>query len=256
MCYSVEAATLKKIKYAIYRGDTREAEGLQRLLEEMEILKNPLFYVSGFEHPQLLVFTNEQPFKPQAFSWGLIPAWVKSLADAKKTWNTTLNARGESIFEKASFRTSAQQKRCLIYVDAFYEHHHANKKTYPFRIALKNGDPMALAGLWEEWLDKSTGEIFKTCAIVTTEGNALMQKIHNNPKAEGPRMPVILPKEKQDDWLMDCKTEADKKQLQDLLKPLNDNLLEAHTVAKLLGKEAIGNVKEVELEVKYPDLAL
>jgi putative SOS response-associated peptidase YedK len=61
---------------------------------------------------------------------------------------------------------------------------------------------MALAGLWEEWVDRESGEIIHSTTIVTTHGNALMQKIHNNPKADGPRMPVILPREnKTTGWL-------------------------------------------------------
>ncbi len=254
MCYTAESATLKKLKYAEHRGDEHEVEALLRKLEELQILKTPKYHVSGFSHPQLMVFTNHEPLKPQAFYWGLIPAWSKTLADAKKGWNNTLNARGESIFEKPSFRNSAKSKRCLIYLDAFYEHHHANKQTYPFRIAMKDASPMAIAGLWEEWTDKETGVIFQTTTIVTTEGNPLMTKIHNNPKAEGSRMPVILPKEKQDEWLIDCKTDLDRKHLESMIKPLDESLLEAHTVARLLGKEAIGNVKEAENKVEYPEL--
>ncbi len=54
-------------------------------------------------------------------------------------------ARGETIFEKPSFRESARYKRCLIYVDGFYEHHHFKGKTYPFLIKKKNNEPVILA---------------------------------------------------------------------------------------------------------------
>ena len=257
MCYSATSATLRALKYAIHRGDENLAEQLLRELNELQILKDPRYYADAFSHPRLLVFTNELPFKPQAFTWGLIPIWCKSMEDAKKAWNTTLNARGETIFEKPSFKNSAKNKRCLIYLDAFYEHHHANKRTYPFRIKMKDGSPFAVAGLWEEWVDKATGEVFKTATVVTTTGNALMSKIHNNPAAEmGPRMPVILAKEDQDKWLMECKSETDQKCIQDLIKPFNAELMVAHTVGKLKGKEAIGNVPEVENEVVYPELSI
>lgn len=52
---------------------------------------------------------------------------------------------------------------------------------------------MIFAGLWNDWTDKATGEIINTFSIVTTPGNPMMAKIHNNPKLEGPRMPLILP---------------------------------------------------------------
>lgn len=214
-----------------------------------------MYHVSGFAHPRLLVFTNEKPVEPQEFTWGLIAPWTKTMADAKKFWNNTLNARCETMFELNSFKDSALHKRCLIYLDAFYEYHHYCGKTAPFRIELANRAPLIVGGLWSEWADRETGEILKTVSIVTTKANPLMARIHNNPKAsEGPRMPVILPPEKQNQWLMEIKTEADKNNLMKLTAPLPEEWLEAHTVARLTGKEAIGNVAEAEQEVKYSDL--
>ncbi len=254
MCYTAEAGTQIALKYAKHRGDVHAIEELELELERLQILKEPKFHVSGFTHPKLLVFTNEAPFKPQEFVWGLIPGWTKTLADGMKFWNNTLNARGETIFEKPSFRSSAKSKRCLIYVDAFYEFHHYSGKKYPFRIAMKDKEPITFAGLWEEWVDKQSGEIWNTCTIVTTVGNPLMTKIHNNPKAEGPRMPVILSKDVQDEWLIDCKTDQDKKHLESLIKPFPEDLLEAHTVRPLLGKSAAPNTAEVEKEYVYPEI--
>ena len=61
---------------------------------------------------------------------------------------------------------------------------------------------MPLAGLWSEWTDEETGEVLNTFSIVTTKGNKLLAKIHNNPKIEGPRMPVILPQELEADMVL------------------------------------------------------
>src|SRR5688572_19919691 len=137
MCYHVESATLHAIKYAIHRGDFHLAEELQRKLDELLIKQEPRFHVSGFAHPQLIAFKQQDPYSPSLLNWGLIPMWTKSGTDAKKVRTQTLNARGETIFEKPSFKNSAKNKRCIIYLDAFYEHHHANKQTYPFRISMK-----------------------------------------------------------------------------------------------------------------------
>jgi putative SOS response-associated peptidase YedK len=255
MCYHVESATLQAIKYAIHRGNFHLAEELQRKLDELLIKQEPRFHVSGFAHPQLIAFRQQDPYSPSMLHWGLIPMWTRTGADAKKARTQTLNARGETIFEKPSFKNSAKNKRCIIYLDAFYEHHHANKQTYPFRISMKDGSPMAVAGLWEEWADKETGEIFETCTIVTTTGNELLSRIHNNDKAEmGPRMPVILTKEEQDLWLSDCKTPEDVEKLRALIKPCPDGLLQAHTVGRLVGKNAVGNKPEVRDPVIYDDL--
>lgn len=254
MCYDVQTGTERALKYAKHRGDEEMVIELTRQLELFKNENQSYFHASGFTHPKLLVFTNHAPYTPQAFIWGLIPAWIKNIIDAKKFWNNTLNARGESIFEKASFKNAAKYKRCIIYLDAFYEYLHLNKQTYPFRIFMKDGSPMAVAGLWEEYTDKSTNEIYKTFSIVTTEANELMKKIHNNPKIDGPRMPLILPKEKQNDWLIDCKTEMDLKYIQSLIKPFDANLMEAYPVGKLKGKEAIGNVVDVIKKVNYDEL--
>jgi putative SOS response-associated peptidase YedK len=257
MCYDAQSATMAQLKYALHRGDVHWAEELQRKLFELDPAKYPFFHVNGYSHPHLLVFTDAQPLVPQFFSWGLIPYWVKTGADADKIRNQTLNAKGETIFEKPSFRASARSRRCLIYLDAFYEHHHAGKNTYPFRISMKDASPMAVAGLWDEWTDRETGEIVRTCTIVTTTGNKLMSRIHNNPKAEmGPRMPVILPKEKQDEWLKPCKNDEDKKAISALIAPCDDQLLAAWPVGRLRGKEAVGNRPEVMSEVQYPELEL
>lgn len=254
MCYTAESGTLAALKYAKHRGDEGIARQLEQELKQLSILDDPKFHVSGFAHPKLLVFTNEQPFTPREFTWGLIPHWTKSAEEAKKIWNHTLNARGETLFEKPAFRSSAHSKRCLIYLDAFYEHHHHQKQTFPFRIAMRNGDPMVVAGLWDEWVDKKSGEILYSVSIVTTTGNPLMSKIHNNPKAEGPRMPVILTKELQDQWLLPITTTEDKSKVEALIRPMDQEFLEAHSVSKLLGKQAAANTKEVEREVRYPEL--
>ncbi len=251
MCYNAEAQTKASIKYAKHKSF--DANIIKQLQLKLDLISyTPYYQVSGFAHPRILVFTDREPLEPKLFHWGLIPSWIKDEEGAKKIINQTLNARGETIYEKPAFRTSAKSKRCLVYLDAFYEHHHLNGKTFPFRIAMKDDSPMAIAGLWEEWANpKGSGEIISTFTIVTTVGNSIMAKVHNNPKAEGPRMPVIIPKDKQDEWL-DIK--ADKEVIQSLIKPFDGSLLEYHTVGKILGKAAIGNKPEVENKVKYQEI--
>jgi len=59
--------------------------------------------------------------------------------------NQTLNAPSETMFEKNTYKQSAKNKRCVIYIDGFYEHHHFKGKTYPFSIYRSDGEPMAFA---------------------------------------------------------------------------------------------------------------
>jgi putative SOS response-associated peptidase YedK len=255
MCYDVTSGLKAALKYAKHRGDEDEVGRLEQELEDWLKQNGGYYHTRGFAHPKLMVFTDRDPLKPQAFTWGLIPGWVKDHKSAMTLFNSTLNARGETIWEKPAFKSAAKNRRCLIYIDAYYEYHHFKGKTFPFRISMKDESPMAVAGLWEEWTDKETGELLQTTVMVTTEGNETLQKIHNSPKLEcGPRMPVFLPKEKQNEWLIDYKTEADKELLNNLLKPYPDELMNYHPVKKLIGKESAGNTPEAVEEYLYEEL--
>ncbi|MEQ9414053.1 MAG: SOS response-associated peptidase family protein, partial [Cyclobacteriaceae bacterium] len=111
--------------------------------------------------------------------------------------------------------------------------------------------PMSLAGIWDTW----NGEGVKrtTVSIITTKANPLMSRIHNNPKmSEGPRMPLILPKENEQDWLN--LSVSDAKDLEHLTIPFDDSLLEAYTVPKLKGKLAVGNTVKAIIKYDYQEL--
>ena len=212
----------------------------------------PEFYhhVSGFSHPKMLIYTNEQPFEPTLSQWGLIPFWVKDENQSNSIQNKTLNARGETIFEKPSFRKSAKTNRCIIILDGFYEHHHFNGKSYPFFIYNADLNPISVAGLWDEWINKNTGEVINSFAIVTTKANELMKKIHNNPKSPESRMPVILQNEDKKQWLLS----NNKFDLENYIKPLNNNILNAYSVGKLRGKNATGNTPKAFQKINYTEL--
>ena len=122
--------------------------------------------------------------------WGLVPFWAK---EAKPAYST-INARAEEVAQKPAFREALKKRRCLVPADAFYEWQRLDAKTKrPFAIALKSGEPYALAGLWESWKPKE-GEALETFTILTTDPNELMEPIHN-------RMPVILEPQDYDRWL-------------------------------------------------------
>jgi putative SOS response-associated peptidase YedK len=150
---------------------------------------------NGFEFPKTPVITNSDIHKIQLFYWGLIPHWAKDTAIRKNT----LNARIETIHEKPSFKNSINN-RCLVITDGFYEwqwldEKGKNKKKY--LITLLDNKAFAFAGLWNEWVDKGTGEKIKTYTILTTEANELLSIIHNSKK----RMPVILNEKNEMNWL-------------------------------------------------------
>jgi len=248
MCYSIEQRLQAAMKRARYWNDQRNIDRISELLKNFE----DKYHASGFAHPQIIAYTNEQPTEPTLLTWGLVPQWIKKEQDAKSIWNKTINARSETIFEKPSFRDAAKNNRCIIPVNGFYEHHHFKGKKYPFYIHKIDDEPLNIAGIWSEWPNQETGEIVQSCSIVTTQANAMMAKIHNNPKLPEPRMPVILPKAREEEWLKS----NDKKSLQQLLHPLAEKELKAHTVRKLSGKDSVGNTPEASEVYIYSELEL
>ncbi len=252
MCYDIKASLEAQLTRAQREQDYQAIEEIMEKLIPLTDL--PIHHASGFSHPELLIYTDRSPNYPEVATWGLVPHWVRDQEQLKKLWNNTLNARGETIFEKPSFRNAAKNNRCIIYVDGFYEHHHYKGKTYPFFIKQNNNEPLAIAGLWSEWTDDETGGSINTFTIVTTEGNPLLAKIHNNPKLKGPRMPFILPSELEDQWLVHIDDELDQKSIEELIQSYPEEELTAHTVTRLRGKEYIGNVKEVSDPFEYEEL--
>lgn len=248
MCYSVKVLLESQLKRASRHGSDQEVEEIKKKLS----LFGPMDYhvVSGFEFPTILIYPNSAPHSPLPAQWGLIPHWTKDAHSAHSIRSKTLNARGETLFEKPSFRGPAQYRRCLVYLDGFYEYHHHKSKTYPHFIQRADKKPMIMAGIYDEWNDLQTGEIKITFSIVTTEGNELMSRIHNSPKLKGPRMPFILNDSQEEEWLQ----EQDKKALQELIKTNHSIELTAHTVQKLKGKNALGNVEDASKKFSYPEL--
>ncbi len=252
MCYDIKASLEAQLKRAKRYGDQDAVREIEEKLVPFTDL--PLYHASGFQHPRLLIYTDRSPEYPEISVWGLIPHWVKDQVQLKKLWNNTLNARGETIFEKPSFRWAARHNRCIIYVDGFYEHHHFKGKTYPFYLQRKDEQPLAFAGLWSEWTDPETGEVRNSFSIVTTEGNDLLAKVHNNPRIKGPRMPLILPEAIADKWLEPVTDEVDIKAIQELIRSYPSEEMEAYTVHRLRGKEYPGNIPEINERVTYEEL--
>ncbi len=254
MCFDIKFVIASQLKREKRLHDLNPGNTVAPDLQERHTGVTDLFHASAFSHPQILIFTNREPYTATPSTWGLIPNWVKDNKQRLQLWNKTLNARGETIFEKPSFRYATKHNRCLIYLDGFYEHHHFKGKTYPFFIHHIDDEPLPVAGLWNEWTDKETGEILNSFSIVTTKGNELMAKIHNNPKLSEPRMPVILQAGMEENWLKPIHNENDSTAIKHLIKPFPDNEIIAHTVRKLRGKNALGNVPEASDQFKYVDL--
>jgi putative SOS response-associated peptidase YedK len=163
--------------------------------------------------------------------WGLWPSWVKD----PKTFPLLINARGESVLEKPAFRNAMRRRRCLIPTDGFYEWQArgAGGPKQPYFVGAKRdaggqAPPLAFAGLYETWTGPN-GEEIDTAAIVTTAANRTLAPIHE-------RMPGFLPKEAFDLWLDCANVEADVASA--LIRPADDNLLEAYPVSPAVNRVA------------------
>ena len=105
-----------------------------------------------------------------------------------------INARGETLHEKPSFKRAFQSQRCIIPCTGFYEWKKTEDGKKPMLIQVKDEKVFGLAGLWEKWIHPESKQPLFSCTVVTTEPNELMVNIHD-------RMPVILQKKDEKHWL-------------------------------------------------------
>ena len=163
----------------------------------------------------LPIITNTAPEQASFHKWGLIPHWAKD----ENIGNKLINARGETIAEKPSFRDAAEKRRCLVITDGFYEWQRSGGEKQPYRITLADESLFTFAGLWESW-SAPNGRDVRTFTIITTEPNGLMKPIHK-------RMPVMLTPENERVWISDEPLE----EVLHLLKPYDEKEMNAYPVS-------------------------
>jgi len=184
----------------------------------------------------VLAIPNDDKFTADFFIWGLIPMWAKD----PEIGNRLINARGETLAEKPSFRGSYRHKRCLILADGFYEWKAfgGRKTKTPYYIHMQDRKPFAIAGLWDHW-ESPDGSSIKSCTIITTTPNELMGAIHD-------RMPVILHSRDYAKWLDPSPQTSEN--LQPLIKPYPADAMTAYPVSTLVNK-ATSDVPEMVVPV-------
>jgi putative SOS response-associated peptidase YedK len=173
------------------------------------------------------VIPNTGENKLTMFKWGLIPSWSKDPSIGDRM----INARSETLAEKPSFRNAYRRRRCLILSDGFYEwqQNPTLRTKQPVFIRFEDKRPFAFAGLWEIWNSPDGSEI-RSCTIITTQPNALLQPIHN-------RMPVILPPETYQEWL--AREERLPEKLNHLLTPFPPEEMVAYPVSKMVNSPQV-----------------
>ena len=169
----------------------------------------------------LAVISNENPSILSYYRWGLIPFWAKD----KTIGNKMINAKAETILEKPSFKNAFKNRRCLVLADSFYEWKNSVEKI-PYRILMKDESPFAMAGIWDKWQDSEGNDIY-SFAIITTQANEIMTKLHH-------RMPVIIRKDEEINWL----TFSDIDYHKNILCKYNSDEMKFYPISKLVNSPA------------------
>jgi len=155
------------------------------------------------------IFTNTYKYTYAHF--GLIPSW------AKDRRSININARSETVYEKSSFKESYKQRRCIIPINGYYEwkKNENTKQSIPYIITSIKENYFAIAGIYEYWFDNNIGKTIINCALLTTQPNEKIEKLHD-------RMPVVLEKKDWEKWL---NTQSSYEVLNTLYRPISNDLV-------------------------------
>ncbi|OGR93676.1 MAG: hypothetical protein A3I11_02920 [Elusimicrobia bacterium RIFCSPLOWO2_02_FULL_39_32] len=196
-------------------------------------LKLPRFNIAPTQLSPVVISESSKRILTQ-FQWGLIPFWSKDAS----LGNKMINARAETLLEKKSFSNLLKKNRCLVISDGFYEWIKEGANKYPVRILLKSREPFAFAGLWDQWKSPNN-TVIKTFTIVTTttKDHTVMEPIHD-------RMPVILTKENEDEWLESSKEPHDL--VKKSLKQFPAEEMEFYAVSKAVNSPRNDTVQCIE----------
>jgi putative SOS response-associated peptidase YedK len=153
--------------------------------------------------------------------WGLIPYWCKDPRGGRKP----INAKCETVRDLPTFRDAYRMRRCIVPVDGFFEWKaiKGQKAKQPYAIAMKDGAPFGIAGLWDNWKQPTFGEWIRTFAVITTEANEMVADIHD-------RMPMILAPGDYARWL------GEEPDPRDLMRPFPAGLMRMWPISTRVNK--------------------
>ena len=197
---------------------------LQRRFSLEEMLEDPQPRFNVAPTQTLPVIVRNSPNHIEMMRWGLIPFWAKDASIGSRM----INARAETVAEKPAFRRSLRSQRCLVPASGFFEWKRDGDAKTPHFIHLPDEPLFAFAGLYDSWHDPD-GQTVQSYTILTTAPNDLMADIHN-------RMPVILRREDEDEWLDPENTEPE--HLLPLLRPYPASEMAAYPVSKMVNSPA------------------
>ncbi|SDB85770.1 Putative SOS response-associated peptidase YedK [Raineyella antarctica] len=160
--------------------------------------------------------------------WGLVPFWAEGTAGAARL----INARGETAADKPSFRAAYRRRRCLLPADGYYEWQKLGQRKQPWFIHRQDNRQLAMAGLWETWVDRELPEdhpdrFVVTCTILTTAATDALGHVHD-------RMPMTVRSDAWAAWL--DRDLQDPEEIAGLLVPDPGQDITSHPVAAAVGK--------------------
>ncbi len=261
MCYSLTRKITQPEYLQHLDGDDKYA-----------FLNSEFAAYKGFDHNMLPVdrkMEASHTTERVAMQWGFLPTYLKTAEDVKRfrfgykddsgkyhKGFTTLNATSEELLNKM-YKDAALKRRCLVPVHGFYEWMHVmvvgksgkllkTPEKFPYLIKMRKQEEFSLAGIWQPWHNRETGETINTFSIVTTAANTLMKQIHNSKE----RMPTILPGDLAEAWLYNDLTD------QQILDIANYQVASAEMVAIPLHKDFLkqANPHEQIIYKEAPEL--
>jgi len=220
--------------------------GTLAALKELEQMKSGFAYGNS----PIIKAKGKDDIEIVSAHWEFIPVWIKSMEqvkEARKQGIPWLNARSETLLSSKMFGDAARKRRCLVIASHFFEWRHYKPEgakkdiAYPYIIGLNDTEIFYMAGIYNPFIDKDTGETFDSFAIVTTAANHLMSEIHNTKK----RMPTILTEDLGYEWLFGDLSEKRIQEIASYKFPSEEMF--AYTISKDF-KTALDPLKPFEFE--------
>jgi putative SOS response-associated peptidase YedK len=183
-------------RYAAARDAAEIAEWFEA--EQLPAVELPRRYNVAPTNEVYIVRDEDGTRSVATASWGLIPSWSKNASHASRM----INARAETVASKPAYRSAFRKRRCLVPADGYYEwrapttNPSASRKgvKQPFFIHAADGHQLAMAGIFEVWVDGASSAPVTSCSILTQESVGELATIHD-------RMPVLVPQSLWAQWL-------------------------------------------------------
>jgi putative SOS response-associated peptidase YedK len=176
-------------------------------------------------YPSPFIYLENNEIKCHLSQFGLVPHWAN---DKKKFGLRTYNARSETVHEKPSYRSAWKERRFgLAIMESFYEPNWETGKAVRWKIKRSDNEPVAVASIWERFIDKETGEIIFSFSMLTINANGHEVMKHFHKPTDEKRSIVVLNNSEYMKWL-----KADHDEARQLLRLAPNGCLESEAAPR------------------------